>query len=47
MLTWANRVYLFKAKAMAEKKKLQAQGLKAGDDFVDGKFFDPAVNKKQ
>ncbi|EJT74529.1 hypothetical protein GGTG_08369 [Gaeumannomyces tritici R3-111a-1] len=28
-------VYLFKAKAMAEKKKLQAQGQKAGRDFVD------------
>jgi len=31
-------VYLFKAKAMAEKKKLQAQGMKAGEDFVDCKF---------
>jgi hypothetical protein len=30
-------VYLFKAKAMAEKKKLQAQGMKAGEDFVGGK----------
>ncbi|KAL8285504.1 hypothetical protein RB597_002527 [Gaeumannomyces tritici] len=30
-------VYLFKAKAMAEKKKLQAQGQKAGRDFVDSK----------
>jgi len=28
-------VYLFKAKAMAEKKRLQAQGMKAGEDFVD------------
>jgi hypothetical protein len=28
-------IYLFKAKAMAEKKKLQAQGMKAGEDFMD------------
>ena len=30
-------VLLFKAKAQAEKKKLQAQGLKEGQDFMDGK----------
>ena len=30
-------VYLFKAKAMAEKKRLQAQGMKAGQDFADCK----------
>jgi len=28
-------VYMFKAKAAAEKKKLQAQGMKAGEDFLD------------
>ncbi|WYZ45403.1 hypothetical protein EsH8_VIII_000719 [Colletotrichum jinshuiense] len=28
-------IMLFKAKAEAEKKKLQAQGMKAGQDFVD------------
>ncbi|OLN95632.1 hypothetical protein CCHL11_04890 [Colletotrichum chlorophyti] len=28
-------VLIFKAKAEAEKKKLQAQGQKAGKDFVD------------
>ncbi|KAI8297102.1 hypothetical protein K4K61_000279 [Colletotrichum sp. SAR11_59] len=33
-------VMMFKAKAEAEKKKLQAQGQKAGQDFVDGKSFD-------
>ncbi|KAH8880043.1 hypothetical protein GQ53DRAFT_849155 [Thozetella sp. PMI_491] len=27
-------VYMFKAKAAAEAKKLQAQGLKSGEDFV-------------
>lgn len=32
-------VYFFKVKAEAEKKKLQAQGLKAGEDFVEGMFF--------
>ncbi|KAL8371917.1 hypothetical protein RB595_001630 [Gaeumannomyces hyphopodioides] len=31
-------VYLFKAKAMAEKKKLQAQGQKAGRGFVDSQL---------
>lgn len=30
--------YLFKAKAMAEKKRLQAQGMKAGQDFVDSQL---------
>ena len=32
-------VYLLKGKAMAEKKKLQAQGQKAGVDFMDCKPF--------
>jgi hypothetical protein len=31
-------VYFFKAKAKAEEKKLEAQGLKEGEDFVNGKF---------
>jgi len=31
-------VLLFKAKAEAEAKKLQAQGLKEGEDFVKGKL---------
>ena len=30
-------IMLFKAKAEAEKKKLQAQGMKEGEDFVSGK----------
>ncbi len=30
-------MYLFKAKAKAEKKKLQAQGLKEGQDFLESK----------
>ena len=30
-------VMLFKARAQAEKKKLQAQGMKEGQDFMDGK----------
>lgn len=30
-------IYLFKAEAKAEKKKLQAQGLKEGRDFFEGK----------
>lgn len=32
---------MFKAKAEAEKTKLQAQGMTVGEDFVDGKtcFF--------
>ncbi|GKT48527.1 uncharacterized protein ColSpa_08708 [Colletotrichum spaethianum] len=29
-------IMVFKAKAEAEKKKRQAQGMKAGQDFVDG-----------
>ncbi|KAK2040282.1 hypothetical protein LZ31DRAFT_557975 [Colletotrichum somersetense] len=29
---------MFKAKAEAEKKKMQAQGMKAGQDFVDGQL---------
>ncbi|KDN67896.1 hypothetical protein CSUB01_08103 [Colletotrichum sublineola] len=31
-------IILFKAKAEAEKKKMQAQGMKAGQDFVDGQL---------
>ena len=31
-------VYFFKVKAEAEKKKLQAQGQKLGEDFVEGVF---------
>ena len=31
-------VYLFKAKAKAEEKKLQAQGLKEGEDFFKGEL---------
>ncbi|KAJ2898916.1 hypothetical protein MKZ38_003600 [Zalerion maritima] len=31
-------VMLFKAKGMAEAKNLQARGLKAGDDVVDGQM---------
>ncbi|WQF80126.1 hypothetical protein CDEST_05140 [Colletotrichum destructivum] len=31
-------IMLFKAKAEAEKKKMQAQGMKAGQDFVDGQL---------
>ena len=30
-------IYLFKAEAKAEKKKLEAQGLKEGEDFFEGK----------
>lgn len=30
-------MYLFKAKAKAEKKKLEAQGLKEGQDFLESK----------
>lgn len=37
MLRCVYRAAIFKAKAMAEKEKYQAQGLKAGEDFVDGK----------
>ncbi|KAJ0348733.1 hypothetical protein KNSL1_005321 [Colletotrichum chrysophilum] len=36
-------VMMFKAKAEAEKKKLQAQGQKAGQDFVDGKSLTAAT----
>lgn len=32
-------VMLFKAKAKAEQKKLQAQGMKMGEDFVGCKFL--------
>ncbi|KAJ9154970.1 hypothetical protein NKR23_g2158 [Pleurostoma richardsiae] len=31
-------VYMMKAKAKAEQKKLQAQGLKEGEDFVDSQL---------
>jgi hypothetical protein len=30
-------IYFFKAKAKAEEKKLEAQGLKEGQDFFKGK----------
>jgi hypothetical protein len=33
--------YLFKAEAKAEEKKLQAQGLKEGEDFLKGRFSGP------
>jgi len=36
-------IYLFKAEAKAEKKKLEAQGLKEGEDFAEG---DLKGNKK-
>jgi hypothetical protein len=29
-------IYFFKAEAKAEKKKLEAQGLKEGEDFAEG-----------
>lgn len=32
-------ILLFKAKAEAEKKKLQAQGMKEGQDFVGGELI--------
>ena len=32
-------IMFFKAKAEAEKKKLQAQGMKEGEDFMDGELF--------
>jgi len=31
-------VYLFKAKAKVEEKKLQAQGMKEGEDFMKGEL---------
>jgi len=31
-------IFFFKAKAEAEAKKLQAQGLKEGEDFVKGEL---------
>ena len=44
---------MFKAKAEAEKDNYQAQGLKAGEDFVDGKqpqapftFHFPVISKE-
>ena len=33
---------MFKAKAAAEAKKMQAEGLKAGEDFVGCKLFSPS-----
>ena len=33
--------YMFKAKAKAEEKKMEAEGLKRGEDFVDCKFHPP------
>jgi transposase len=32
-------VYYFKAEAKAEEKKMEAQGLKDGEDFLKGKFL--------
>lgn len=32
-------MYFFKAQAKAEEKKLQAQGLKEGEDFLKGQYF--------
>lgn len=32
-------IMFFKAKAEAEKKKLQAQGMKEGEDFMDGELL--------
>ena len=31
-------VYMFKAKAKAQEKKMQAEGLKRGEDFLDCKI---------
>lgn len=31
-------IYIFKAEAKAEEKKLQAQGLKEGEDFFKGEL---------
>ena len=31
-------IWFFKAKAEAEAKKLQAQGMKEGEDFLKGEF---------
>jgi hypothetical protein len=35
-------VYLFKAKALAEAKQMEAKGLKAGEDFVGCECFLPS-----
>jgi hypothetical protein len=32
-------IMLFKAEAKAEEKKLEAQGLKEGEDFLKGEFI--------
>jgi hypothetical protein len=39
-------IYLFKAEAKAEKKKLEAQGLKEGEDFFEGKWLSILCNAK-
>lgn len=36
---------LFKAKAKAEQKKMEAQGMKMGDDFLSCKYYDPLVGR--
>lgn len=37
-------IYVFKAEAKAEKKKLEAQGLKEGQDFFEGMWtFSPVT----
>ncbi len=36
-------VYIFKAKATAEKKELEARGMKAGSEFVDCKHMEIAT----
>lgn len=37
MVSPLNSVYVMKAKAEAEAKQMQAQGLKRGEDFLDCK----------
>ena len=40
-------VYMFKAKAKAQEKKMQAEGLKRGEDFLDCKpTWHPALLAK-
>jgi hypothetical protein len=36
---FASSVMMFKAKANAEKEKYEAQGEKAGEDFLDCKYL--------
>lgn len=36
--------FLFKQKAKAELKALQAQGLKAGQDFFEGEDITPSIS---